>query len=220
MSPRVLLNLGCGHVTPAGWINVDGSNRAWLASQLPFVDRTLVALKLVPPTEFARGIQFADFFQRLPWNDDTADAVYMGEVLEHFTQEDGRRLLAECFRILKPGGVLRLRVPDNARFWQNYLQEYQAIKAKPRGEWTTAHARWVSMFFRDICVRPPKSFHSMGHYHKWMYDDVSLILQLEEQGYRAVERAAFHESRIPEIQAVEVRDDLIVEGVKPPASDH
>lgn len=211
---KILLNLGCGHVTPAGWINVDGSNRAWLASKLPAADRLLVPLGLLRPTEFAAGITLADFFKRLPWQDNSADAVSMGEVLEHFMPADGERLLRECHRVLKPQGVIRLPVPDCARFWRNYLQDYDRVRAKPRSEWDTKHTRWVEVFFQDICVRRPRRFTSMGHYHKWMYDDVSLILLMERVGFREVERRNFHDSRIEDVTNVEVRGALIVEGIK------
>lgn len=214
MSQSLLLNLGCGQVTPSGWVNVDGSNGAWLATKLPAVDRLLVSLGVIPPTEFANGVTFADFFKPLPWGDDAADAVYLGGVLEHLTPADGERLLRECHRVLKPQGVIRLRVPDCARFWRNYLQDYDRVRAKPRSEWDTKHTRWVEMFFRDICVRRPPRFASMGHYHKWLYDDVSLILLLERVGFREVERRDFLDSRIADVKNVEVRDDLIVEGIK------
>ena len=138
----------------------------------------------------------------------------MGEVLEHFTREDGEHLLRECFRVLRPGGVLRLRVPDNARFWANYLAEYEAVRARPRDQWTTDHSRWVAMFFREICVRS-RPLRSMGHYHKWMYDEVSLIKTLHDLGFQDPQRMAYHTSRISDVASVEVRDDLIVETVKP-----
>jgi hypothetical protein len=55
----------------------------------------------------------------------------------------------------------------------------------------------------------------MGHFHKWMYDDISLILLLESLGFQDVGRKGFHDSAIAGIDAVEVRDDLIVEGTRP-----
>ena len=58
------------------------------------------------------------------------------------------------------------------------------------------------------------SAESFGHYHKWMYDDVSLIALFEKVGFREVDRMPFRKSRIPGIEPVEARDDLIVEGVK------
>lgn len=210
----VLLNLGCGHVTPAGWINVDGSNRSWLASRLPVLDGLLARCRLIPPTEFSRATYYANLSKRFPWGDDSVDGIYMGEILEHFTREEGTRMLRECHRVLKPGGVLRIRVPDNARFWQNYLNEYSATKQAPRTDWNVNHSRWVEMFFRDICVGKPKPFRSMGHFHKWMYDDISLIATLERLFFREVNRMTFHESRLVAIERVEVRDDLIVEGIK------
>ncbi len=210
------LNLGCGHVTPEGWLNVDGSNRAWLASTLPIVDRLLTAAGLIPQSEFTGSAVYADLTKTFPWPDGSAAAVYMGEVLEHFTPSAGEALLRRCHKVLAPGGVLRLRVPDNARFWRNYLDDYSATRARPRSEWTTNHSRWIERFFRDICVEPPGRFtaESFGHYHKWMYDDVSLIELLERVGFCDVDRMPFRQSRIPDIGPVEARDDLIVEGVK------
>lgn len=208
------INLGCGPVQPEGWINVDGSNRAWLATRLGFLDRLLTNLRLLSPTEFGAKTTYARLEKKLPWPDNSVDAVYMGEVLEHFTRSMGQHLVQEIFRILRPGGIIRLRVPDNARFWENYLQDYHQVRKKPRDEWTTEHTRWIEMFFRDICVEN-RRFASMGHYHKWMFDEVSLIKLLEEIGFKDVQRKPFLDSRLEGIEKVEARDDLIVEAIKP-----
>jgi predicted SAM-dependent methyltransferase len=207
------LNLGCGHVQPAGWVNVDDSYRAWLVSRLPLLDRLLVRLRLLPVTEFTRHVTYFNVGRRFPWPDGSAQAVYLGEILEHFTPEAGARVVRECFRVLQPGGVIRIRVPDNARFWARYLEEFERTRQRPRDEWTVEHTRWVKMFFEQICVRK-RLFSSMGHFHKWMYDEISLIKLLESVGFRAADRMPFHQSRIADIAAVEIRDDLIVEAVK------
>jgi len=209
-----LLNLGCGHVNPDGWINVDGSNRAWLASKLPLVNRLLTFLRILPSTDFSRTTTYADLTKRFPWNDGSIDGIYMGEILEHFTMEDGEHVLRECHRVLKKNGVVRIRVPDNFQFWKNYLDEYTAMKQRSRSEWSQDLSRWVKMFFRDICIRKPRLFHSMGHYHKWMYDEISITLLLERIGFLDVNRMEFHKSRLPGIERVEARDDLIVEAVR------
>jgi len=49
-----------------------------------------------------------------PWPFDTASAesLLASHVLEHFDKQTGADFLAECCRILKPGGWLRLAVPD------------------------------------------------------------------------------------------------------------
>jgi predicted SAM-dependent methyltransferase len=208
------LNLGCGPVQPEGWVNVDGSRRAWYASRLWLFDRLMVWLRFWPPTEFNKKTFYASLLKRLPWPDGSVSVVYMGEVLEHFTREDGLRLLRECFRILEDNGVIRIRVPDNARFWRNYLAEYDEVLSKPRQEWTEVHSRWVEMFFRDICVKP-LGWRSLGHYHKWMYDEISLIKTLETIGFIDVGRRGFLDSSIPDVKGIETRDDLTVEARKP-----
>jgi predicted SAM-dependent methyltransferase len=171
------------------------------------------AVRLLPRTEFGPTTTSGNIACRLRWADGTVDAVYMGEVVEHFTAPDGEKLLKECHRVLRPGGVLRVRVPDTLAMWGRYTDELRGILARPREQWTTEHVKVVAMFFRDICVRPPGA-KSMGHYHKWAYDEVSLILLFESLGFREVSRKPLHESRIPDVAAVEVRYDLIVEGVK------
>jgi predicted SAM-dependent methyltransferase len=212
----VKLNLGCGHLHPAGWVNVDGSHRAWLASKLSWLDRLLVALWILSPTEFNSSTVYARLDRRFPWADDSADVIYMGGTLEHFIPQQGEHVLRECYRVLKPGGILRINVPDNARFWRQYLKEFDQMRARPRAEWTLDHTRWIEMFFRDICVRRPW-LGSMGHYHKWMYDEISLIKTLEQIGFCEVTALPSFQSRIPDITAVEERDDLNVEATKAPA---
>jgi SAM-dependent methyltransferase len=209
------LNLGCGPVQPPGWVNVDGSRRAWVASRLPLIDRLLVRCGVWPPTEFSPATHFADLTRPLEWPDGSASAIYLGEVLEHLRHADGLRLLAECLRVLAAGGILRLRVPDNARFWRNYLREYDAVHSQPRARWDDAHARWIGMFFADVSVSP-RWFRSWKHYHKWMWDEVSLTVALERTGFAAVERRGFLDSAIPDVAAVETREDLTLEATKPP----
>ena len=209
------LNLGCGPVHAANWVNVDGSNRAWLASRLPWLDRLLVAAGLIAPTEFNERTVFAPLLRRFPWKNASADAIYMGEILEHFTQKDGERVLSECYRVLKPGGLLRVRVPDRARFWKQYVEEFERTKSKPRAQWNLDHTRWTAMYFRDVPVRRPRLWQSMGHFHKWMSDEVSLIHLFESMGFERAERRALHQSGISQIEDVEIRDDLIVEGTRP-----
>lgn len=211
-TPR--LNIGCGPVQPEGWVNIDNSNRAKLASRLPWLDKALTALRVLPPTEFSRRTTTGDVTRRIPFPDELVGAIYSGEMLEHFTYDDGQKFLAECYRVLQPGGVLRLRVPDNYRFWKQYVEQFERMHALPRETWTDEHSCWVKMFFRDICVKMP-GLKSMGHYHKWMYDEVSLVLAVQKQGFVHAERRAFLDSRIEDIHLVEVRDDLIIEAIKP-----
>ena len=42
----------------------------------------------------------------------STDLIFSSHMLEHLTREDGFKWLKECFRILKPGGIIRIAVPD------------------------------------------------------------------------------------------------------------
>ena len=60
-------------------------------------------------------IQHANIYD-MPYPADCFDAVILSEVLEHV--EDDARALREAYRVLKPGGVLAVTVPNaNYPFW-------------------------------------------------------------------------------------------------------
>src|SRR5438045_2272530 len=119
------LNVGCGPIQPDSWLNIDNSRRARLRKWAPAIDWLFVRLGILPPTEFRSNTLAFDLVAHWPFSEGTIDAIYGGEVFEHFTQLDGRRFLAECYRVLVPGGTLRLRVPDNYRFWKHYVTEVE-----------------------------------------------------------------------------------------------
>jgi predicted SAM-dependent methyltransferase len=209
------LNLGCGPVQPAGWVNIDGSNRARLAAWLPWLDRLLIRTGVLSPTEFGPQVVTRDLRRPLPFRAGTVSCIYAGELWEHFEYPDAVRLTAECFRVLAPGGALRVCVPDGAAFWRKYLELYDAMMARPKPERSAQPLRdHVAMYFREICTRK-RVFASMGHTHKWQYDEVQLVELFESQGFADVARMPYHQSRIPDVAAVERSDFLIVEGVKP-----
>lgn len=85
----VRLHLGCGPRYIPGFLHVD-------AQAHPHVDLVadVARLEMIP--------------------DASADLIYAAHVLEHFGRWEFRAVLAEWRRVLKPGGLLRLAVPDFA----------------------------------------------------------------------------------------------------------
>lgn len=209
------LNLGCGPVQPQAWINIDGSNRARLANQLWWFDRLLTRLGVLPPTEFGPQVKVYNLFKPLPYPANTVSCIYAGELWEHFEYPDAVSLTADCFRVLAHGGVLRVCVPDGPTFWKKYLELYDTMMAKPRKERSAQPLReHVAKYFKEIYTRK-RIFGSMGHTHKWQFDEVQLIELFESQGFISVARMPFHQSRIPDVTLVERSNFLIVEGMKP-----
>jgi len=211
---RSKLNLGCGPVQPRGWTNIDGSRRAWLASQVPALDNLLVRWRILPPTEFDSQTKFVNLLKGLPFGDASVQFIYAGELWEHLESEEALNLTKECYRVLIGGGILRVCVPDGPAFWAKYLKLYDQEMAKPPENRDSmpleAHTK---MFFNDIATRP-RLLRSLGHYHKWQYDEIQLVSLFKKGGFSEVERKRFRESRIPDIAAVERSDFLIVEAVK------
>ena len=169
---------------------------------------------MLPPTPHNASTKYWNLLRGLPYRDNTVAGIYAGEVWEHFEFAQAGALTRECHRVLVPGGVLRVCVPDGPTFWGRYLELYREQTAKPReARDATKLVAHTQMFFNEICTRK-LILRSMGHTHKWNFDEVQLIEMFEAAGFSAVERMPLHQSRIPGIEGVERSDFLIVEGVK------
>lgn len=211
---QILVNLGCGPIQPKGWINVDYSNRARLAKYFPIIDKTLTRMRIIPPTEFTKDTTVFDVRKKLPFKDSSITGIYAGELWEHLLPKDAYKLMHKCYNALIPGGHLRVNVPDNYGFWKRYCKAHEDMMKKPRESWDDGYStKNISMFWEYICTSRP-FLGSMGHFHKWAYDEVSLTLQFERVGFTKVKKKGLHDSGIPDIEAVEERAFLTIEGEK------
>ncbi|CAA9217761.1 MAG: hypothetical protein AVDCRST_MAG93-305, partial [uncultured Chloroflexia bacterium] len=57
---------------------------------------------------------------RLHYEDGTVDILYSSHMLEHLDRDSARRFLHEAYRVLKPGGAIRIVVPDFALLIDRY----------------------------------------------------------------------------------------------------
>ena len=95
--PGGRLNVGCGRLPLAGWINLD-------IQALPGVDRVV------------------DARAGLPYRD--AAAVYAEHFLEHLTLPEALEFLRSSHAALAPRGKLRLSTPNLAWVWQTHLPTF------------------------------------------------------------------------------------------------
>ena len=135
-----LLNVGCGRRFHASWTNID--------------------LDSCDPE-----VQQHDITQGLPFKDDSFDAVYHSHVLEHLDPRDGEALLDECFRVLKPNGVLRIVVPNLEQIATLYLNYHRQAWAGENG--AAVNYRWMKLELLDQLVRT----HSGGRMGRYMASD-------------------------------------------------
>ena len=98
------LQLGCGPNFHAGFVNAD------------FYVTRLFSRKRRPDW-------MVDLRKPLKCPDNWFDGLFTEHVLEHLQPADARHILEECLRILKPGAVARISVPDTRKFVMAYLGE-------------------------------------------------------------------------------------------------
>lgn len=119
------LNLGCGYRFNSQWTNVDFVSTG----------KDVIAYNL------AKGI---------PFEDNTFDLVYHSHVVEHFTKTSATSFIRECYRVLKPQGILRVVVPDLEQIARLYLTALE--KASSSEQWA-ANYEWISLEMLDQLVR-------------------------------------------------------------------
>ena len=56
----------------------------------------------------------------LPFDSGSVVAIFHEHLLEHLPLQAGDSFMQECFRVLRPGGILRVGVPDAGRLIQSY----------------------------------------------------------------------------------------------------
>ncbi len=200
---RILINLGCGPMAArTRWQDYDGSWNV-LASHLPFGIGWLVKKLLGHRgSGFPKHVRYLDVTRRLPFADQSVDVVYFSHVLEHLYLDEGRRLLMECHRILKPGGIIRVLVPDTEYFLKNYLSK---ASAKEVGACMELNERlgYRLLTGRGNMLRRLYAAAADFHTHKFMYDRQYLAECLSQVGFVSLEEAIFGISRVPEVSEVE-----------------
>lgn len=106
----------------------------------------------------------------LPYPDDSVGLIYASHVLEHFRRSEIHRVLREWFRVLVPGGVLRIAVPDFAACAKIYYEE--GLKDGLTG------------LIGLICGGQRDEY----DFHKMIFDEPFLTKVLLTQGFREVRR--------------------------------
>jgi predicted SAM-dependent methyltransferase len=219
---NIKLNLGCGAVRPKGWVNTDSSLNANL-QRIPLVG-TIVP-KLFHTVEYNNGnVIYMNLNKRWPYKSNSVDVVYASHLFEHLTLASAELFLNESFRCLRPGGIIRIVVPDLYKICKRYIAEYEesnkadptefimwAINMHREGQYGMKSG-WIKKFILEWQGYP--------HQHKFMYDDKSLSVKIAEHGFVNLKKTVYGESYYIEgIREVEPTKEsylsVYIEAVKP-----
>lgn len=116
------LNLACGstYIPGDGWVNFDFA-------------------------PLSPSVRQADLLRPLPIREECADIIYTSHFLEHIPRDLVSGFLQECRRLLKPGGTVRIVVPDLENICRNYIAERDAGRHD--------RADFLVLELLDQCVR-------------------------------------------------------------------
>ena len=185
------VNLGSSLRVAQGWVNLDGSPIAFIAS-LP---RPIVAMsyrvsgvgKSVARDQYVDVLTTNRFVhhrleRRLPFGDDTVDNIFAGEVFEHLSVHVAHCVLRESRRVLKPGGAIRICVPD----LQCAIEEYLAGQKQEA----------LGFFLYDNGRGGLSA-------HKSMWDYGLLVDALRAAGFSSVRRCRSRTGRTPDLDVLD-----------------
>ena len=164
------LHLGCGPVHLDGFINID-----------------------IAPAPLAMNVLWG-----LPFDEGTVATVYLSHLLEHlFYPTDVMALFGEIYRVLAPGGVVRVVVPDIAKCLAAYARGDHAFFAARRENfsWWPADASLLENFLTYAGVGPEPRY--LFESHKYGYDFATLAKALAKAGFAEITHSEFQCSRAP-----------------------
>jgi SAM-dependent methyltransferase len=202
------INLGSGPTGPETWVNLDRSP-TMLLRHVPRAARVLRQVGLIGDhhlVPWEPHIVRQDLTKPLPFADGTVDAAYSSHFLEHIYLNDAEAILRECHRVLRPGGVLRLALPDGEA-WARELVEAGDDEAGEAGR--RYHARLGSHPEQRPSGKRALTFKIGGHIHRWQPTRGLVRAMLVDAGFAdsEISERKYLEGDLPEIESIETREE-------------
>ena len=171
-SRELKVHVGCGGHELPGWINVDNH-----------------------PAPLAINLDWG-----LPLPTGSARYVFVAHLLEHlFHPAQSSRLLAEIRRVLAPGSVVRIVVPDIEKYLRAYAngdEAFFAERRRQRGLPVELTSMETLLPYAGAGATPDALF----EHHKFGYDFATLARALERTGFVDVRHCGYQQSPHPELR--------------------
>ena len=142
------INIGCGSRFNENWINVD----------IQPVNNRIIA---------------HDISNELPFTDNYFDVVYHSHVIEHLQRDKVAVFLEDCYRVLKPGGILRIAAPDLEQITRMYLLSLDNAYEGKAG-WDDNY-NWMMLELYDQVVRVKSGGEMLKYLHRKSIPNIEFI---------------------------------------------
>jgi predicted SAM-dependent methyltransferase len=178
----IKLNVGCCDVLFPNWDNIDKNPH--------------------------NGVIVHDARHRFPYEDNSVDYIFSEHFIEHLTESEGQSYFEECYRMLKPGGVVRTSTFDFDTLIKNCKDDisWKEYSQKLYGGQFSHLSR---MDFLNLAIYE-------GENHKHMYNVPEMRRMLASAGFNSYRFPKMRLSIHEEFKNKEWRmnSDCIVEATK------
>ena len=175
------LQIGCGKNPLSGWLNTD-----LLASQ---------------------QVVYMDATAKLPLPDSSMDYIYSEHIFEHISHRDGSKFLKEAYRVLKPGGRIRIATPNMAFLFQLYGQPEDECSKRYIKNSVDIYIKEQMPYARAVVIN--NFFYNWGH--QFIYDFETLEHTLNLAGFQNTSQFQPQESNDPNLKNIEAHGRIIGE---------
>ncbi len=201
------------------YLTITNIKKLQIGSNISNIDGWL-ATDLVPTT---KNCIMLDATKRFPFNNNTFDYVYSEHMIEHISWEQGQFMLKECFRILKPGGKIRIATPDMEKYLNLYFNELKPEDQKIIQFCTDRFIKGISEYKPSFVINT--IFRNWRH--QFLYDRDLLELAFFKAGFVNMNNCEYSNSDDNNLQGLEkhgqnignenfaIYETLILEATKP-----
>lgn len=182
------VHVGCGDILAPGWLNIGLFQHS---------DRPYGEVIQDENGAYVINADVADGISRVVKEEACIEKIYASHFIEHIDFHEGIEFIADCYRVLKPGGILRVSFPDLEIWVKNYYEGRMDF-----------FERYKSHFLKDrFSIAQTKGQIMMAQIHNWghcwAYDFESMYQVMESAGFAKIRRCEVHESQIEDIVEVE-----------------
>lgn len=218
----IRLNLCSGPNLFAGWLNYDAVDQSDYINHLrdaidvsgwPEQQQKLVG-------QIKAGLidsRVHDVRKPLPFEDDSVDAIYLGQCVEHLNRGyELPNVLKECLRVLKPGAPIRITTPDLQLLLDHAAAGSLGVFGNEQPEFFNGALPEDQLCYLMFGAMGPncKAERYEGHFH--VYTQRSLALALREAGFRGITMPHTSEREVfADVVDCGMSHSLAAEAIKP-----